>query len=312
MASVVLMHIWNTLPMEIQHNYYFQILETFVTMYYLPVFFFISGLFSSKPFSVSKIVKKILPWTIGALFFAVLYMVFSAQFQLSQAVSSTLYRCYWFTIVLTQMLIINQVILRTGRLYLPLLVLLSILLFCLVNYIDELEREPLIMDILAWREGCFYFAFFAMGVIVGKFRSRFLDALQNAKLCGATVTLFVALFIMRETTSGPIASFSSYMCRYPAIFIVAALFHKTQWLTNNNICCKYLAFIGRRTLDIYFLHYFFLPDATSLSVLFANGNVMVIMVLVGMVLTFGTIAMALFSSSLLRLSPALTKILFGK
>lgn len=183
-------------------------------------------------------------------FFAALYLLYEQKFQVNQVVNSTLYRCYWFTIALTQMLLISQLIFRVGKFCLPLFIIISILLFCSVSYIDRLEQEPFISDILAWRETYFYFVFFLIGIFAGKFKSCFLDNLQNTKLCSVMIALFIVLFIMREITSGSIASICSYICRFPAIFIVIALFHKTKLFTNNNICCRYLALVGCRTIDI--------------------------------------------------------------
>jgi len=312
MINVVLMHIWNTLPMEIQHNYYFQTLESFVTMYYLPIFFFISGLFSNKNYTLSKIVKKCMPWILGAVVFASLFILYKNQFYFRQISNSSLYRCYWFTIALTQMFLLSQLIFRTGRLSLLLLGIVSIFLFCMVIVLDDLEPKPIISDILAWRETCFYFAFFSIGIMVGKLRPKFIKVLSSTKYCGVGVVLFIVLFILRGMTSGNIESMCSYLCRYPAIFITVALFYKFQLFFNENKLGNLLAFIGRRTLDIYFLHYFFLPETLPLGLLFYNGNIMAMMVLVGGVLATIVIALALFCSSFIRLCPGFTKFLLGK
>ena len=97
----------------------------------------------------------------------------------------------------------------------------------------------------------------------------------------------------------------------PIIFFT--FFRKNEdQLTKEKWLGKTLQFIGRRTLDIYLLHYFILPYNLHYmgTWLLQNDNKSFDM-LIMLILSFWIIALSLLLSALIRLSPFLGHYLFG-
>ena len=74
-----------------------------------------------------------------------------------------------------------------------------------------------------------------------------------------------------------------------------------------------LQFIGRRTLDIYLLHYFFLPKLPMVGEFFkVNRSNFILETTASFALAFLVIGFCIVTSQLLRVSPFLKKYLFGR
>jgi fucose 4-O-acetylase-like acetyltransferase len=73
---------------------------------------------------------------------------------------------------------------------------------------------------------------------------------------------------------------------------------------------KALQYIGKRTLDIYLIHYFFIPYLPQIRTIISGNNVVLELVIVGG-LSLIVIAVCLIVSNILRTSPILAKYLFG-
>lgn len=96
------------------------------------------------------------------------------------------------------------------------------------------------------------------------------------------------------------------------IVIVYSYFRKYShsFETSNPLGCS-LQFIGRRTLDIYLLHYFFLPHLPKVGSFLISTHNVVIELLIGLGLSLLIIAICLCLSNVIRISPFLGKYLFG-
>ena len=85
------------------------------------------------------------------------------------------------------------------------------------------------------------------------------------------------------------------------------LFSKDRWFGKS------LQFIGRRTLDIYLIHYFFLPyhclqDFGAKLIQYDNKAMEVVVIFT---LALCVLAISLIASSIIRLNPFLAHYLFG-
>lgn len=76
--------------------------------------------------------------------------------------------------------------------------------------------------------------------------------------------------------------------------------------------CNWLKFVGRRTLDIYMLHIFFLPNLKLFHSYFSENNSLIIMLTIGIIVAILDIAVCLFVSLILRSSTTLSQWLFGE
>ena len=87
---------------------------------------------------------------------------------------------------------------------------------------------------------------------------------------------------------------------------------KQEHLTNDKVLGRSLQYIGRRTLDVYLIHYFLLPFREGGVVHFFTDHPMpIIEAFCSLMVALLIIAFSLLISSILRLSPILAHYLFG-
>ena len=94
------------------------------------------------------------------------------------------------------------------------------------------------------------------------------------------------------------------------IFSIFYFFMKNGEYMDNSQVGKTLQFIGRRTLDIYLLHYFFVNDSISWIKNLGINSPSIIFV-ISILTSFVIIGFCLLLSKFLRTNPLLGKILFG-
>jgi len=85
-----------------------------------------------------------------------------------------------------------------------------------------------------------------------------------------------------------------------------------SWFTKERVLGRCSQYVGTRTLDIYLLHFFFLPESLlsyNRQLLTYNSKWVEIGVVMGEALV--VLACCLVVSYILRLSPFLAKYLFG-
>ena len=74
-----------------------------------------------------------------------------------------------------------------------------------------------------------------------------------------------------------------------------------------------LQYIGRRTLDIYLIHFLFMPDLPHVGEFFKSyPHNFVIDILLSAVLGLVVIGFSIITSNILRISPFFKKWLFGR
>ena len=97
------------------------------------------------------------------------------------------------------------------------------------------------------------------------------------------------------------------------IMIVFTFFRRYEdSFSKTTFIGKWLQYIGRRTLDIYLLHYFFLPrNVDELGQFFFDYSNPVLEFFVSLFLALLVIVICLVTSNIIRLSPFLGHYLFG-
>jgi hypothetical protein len=89
--------------------------------------------------------------------------------------------------------------------------------------------------------------------------------------------------------------------------------HYSDFFSDRTVIGRSLQFVGRRTLDIYLLHYFFLPKLPMVGEFFkVNRSNFILETTVSFSLAFLVIGFCIVTSQLLRVSPFLKKYLFGR
>lgn len=159
-----------------------------------------------------------------------------------------------------------------------------------------------------------YFVFFCFGTFVRKHFTYCNKLADNGYAMGFIVLLFGAGVLWGYVLLPP--------ALYPLVFLlngfsgVVLVFYffrrHEQAFTLNSHKGRWLQYIGRRTLDIYLLHYFFLPrHLEAVGAFFKENPNPTIELFVSGVLSLMVIALCLAVSSIIRLSPVLAYWLFG-
>lgn len=293
----------------------------------MPLFFFISGwLFKYIDRPTIEIIKqKFMVQIVPTAFFLLLYLyVFD---YLSFASFGSDKKGYWFTYVLFEFFAIylglktlfnkhntpkGEIFMMSGML------LLSISAFyystCYTRYAEELGIWKTILGLFSFVKFK-HIIFFWFGTFVKKHFNQFIQLTNKPHI----FIFLLGLFVMPNIYP---AVFSINGLEYIAFLLVGisgviVIFTLFRFLStiSSNVCyhtSSILHFIGRRTLDIYLIHYFFLPYhieklADSLNL---QENSFLCM-LISLPLALGVTAISLLVSYIIRLSPFLGKYLLG-
>lgn len=235
---------------------------------------------------------------------------------------------YWFTITLFQMFLIFLALSLLSRLCctermldIGLLLVSSIYFLSFgVTAIREFWDSPL-GGILCEYEVTRYFQFFALGIFCRKYWNQFARLLTKDWF----KTFFIVIFVMclcfmnliENSQISPLAPPNStkivgILVRYAGLIVVVSFFFsKERYFNEGNISGNLLEYIGRRTLDIYLLHYFFLPNLKFLQPFLTTGNTVIIQLFIGITVSAAIITLCLLISNVLRSSNFLASWLFG-
>lgn len=101
---------------------------------------------------------------------------------------------------------------------------------------------------------------------------------------------------------------------YSLVLLCVAFFrHYEIWFTQDKPVGRVLQYIGVRTLDVYLLHYFFLPHMSFMGRWFKdNPSNFAIEGTAAIAVALLVVAFSLLTSQILRISPVLRKWLFGR
>lgn len=234
---------------------------------------------------------------------------------------------YWFTFVLFEFFIIYMVIVRIGKHWTPILAFaITIASFFYARYYDSIKSSSegcqlLLIDVLGflsvttWRLFLFFY--------IGAWMRRHFDAFIRWTNKPVVILLICAVFFFIASTShkdnlwfemfryyvggitGMIMIFTLFRLLYtsPIIHLPSSIFHYPSSI---------LKYVGTRTLDIYLLHYFFLPRFLMAYApqLQAYDSRLIEFVVI-MVISLIILVLCLITSYIIRLSPFLGHYLFG-
>lgn len=227
---------------------------------------------------------------------------------------------YWFTFVLFEFFILYMVIVRIGKYWMPILAFaITIASFIYARYYDCLKSSSegfqlLMIDMLGflsvttWRLFIFFY--------IGTWMRRHFDAFIRWTNKPVVILLISAVFFLIAFTSHKdnmwFEMFRYYAGGITGMWMVFTFFRfSVSWLQKLHIE-KPLQYVGTRTLDIYLLHYFFLPRflmeyAPQLQIYDSRFIEFVVI----MVLSLVILVLCLITSYVIRLSPFLGHYLFG-
>ena len=295
----------------------------------MPTFFFISGWVFYKVDRLwhkdticSILKKKFMVQIIPFLFFMLLYVYIFNGPEYKTTFESKY--GYWFTYSLFQYFVIyigvealfNRKQTNKKEILVMLIMLaLSIMAFYYeqIKYTTDLGIWRKILTLLSFSKIKYIF-FFWLGTYIKKNYSSFIRITNNQYVIAICLGIFLVFLICPKTITNYTFEYISFLfCGITGIFIIFTFFRKNEKIfSKNKRIGSVLQYIGKRTLDIYLLHYFILPyHMHSIGTwLYQNSNKSLDMLII-LILSLWVLSISLLISNIIRLSPFLAHYLFG-
>lgn len=234
----------------------------------LPLFFYISGFLAYKPKmsfnDVGKeLKKKFNLLVIPAVAFSVFYNLLSHRSILTPL--SQGFGMYWFTISLFECFLIYyavQITTRNPRLKTIVMVLLAIIGISLLSIYSEFG--PRVID---FNHLCKYFYFFVIGLLARKYQHAFDKLVQSELFKSIILIAFFLLLFVIDYQFWPKPAFHlvrDIVLRVLGTAIVVCFFvAHSSFFERKSKLNTVVNEIGKKSLAIYLLQYFFIPNFTA-------------------------------------------------
>ena len=191
------------------------------------------------------------------------------------------------------------------------IVVLLIYCYVMVDKRPQLEGAREELGVYQWR----FYIFFVFGTLVRKHYKRFVAWTDRPRVMATVTAALMLLIVFNDAIVFRFVDILKLVAfGLLGITLIYTLFRKNeQWFASNRNISVWLQYIGRHTLDIYLLHYFFVPRNLQIVGDFfeAHPNPTVEF-FVACVLALAVIGVCLLVSKVLCVSPILAKLLFGK
>ena len=292
----------------------------------MPMFFFISGFVLYKKETVWNgkhicefLQRKFMVQIIPTIIFLTLF-VHVSHLNLEHALFSYAKEGYWFTYILFQYFLFYALAKFCFRRYADIVMLLAGIAFLpiyhqpITNAIPLPESVKLLLSITYWQ----YFLFFVIGSSAHKHFQTVEQWLDSRWLLFGCIATYFVLNIYRDVLPGHghglIGSFLiGLILTFSGLTVLFAFFRSNKaHFTKEKFLGRSLQYIGRRTLDVYLLHYFFLPRELGEALpVFKEHPMPVIEAACSLAIALLIVACCLLISNIIRLSPILAHYLFG-
>ena len=296
----------------------------------MPTFFFISGwLFYkvgriwNRQAIICIIRKKFMVQIIPTALFMLLYLLMFNLLDISSFGSDK--KGYWFTFVLFEFFVIyilaESILNRqdSSKGEMRVLALILILSVCAFYYAKYYTRYA--VELGVWKDilGFFSFVkirhiiFFWLGTFVRRHFEQFIQLTNNRYVTALLIALFTAIIIWPTVLSINGIEYIVYLIAGVSGTIICFTFFRihAQHFSQKTWYGRRLQLIGRRTLDIYLIHYFVLPYDLVRPEVWLQYHNNTLFVPIALILAIWVVIISLLISSILRVSPLLAKYLFG-
>lgn len=287
----------------------------FLYSFRMPLFFFVSGFvgyrmtekFGMHDFAANTW-KKVQLAIIPCIIFFTLYSHFILNAGWGIFGPAFIYdgfREYWFTPVLFEMFVVYYLLLLSGSIcgkirYIPaLFFILSLATMALGRIINIPE---------VWWKGIpnlenlsSYMVFFASGIIVRSNFQRFVKILNCDWFNGVVFLIWIASTFLHYIDV-PVYYGTFVWSRFSGLFVIFAFFyHCRNYFAAGGTLSRIFQFVGRRTLDIYLLHFFLLPEMPqSIINYFTTTNSAIIVLTASIAVSIAIVAVVILFSTLIR------------
>ena len=311
--------------------------------FHVPLFFFLSGFLAFKAnrkwdwgayknLILKKIKQIFIPTIILGLLFSI--TVFSHRYGEETLDSIMMFFSdpsklgYWFTVTLFFVFFIYytvSLLLAKGKESTRHIVfaVMAIGMFLLSLLGSSFYYDNTVASCLSLYHVLLYFQFFVFGTIFACYQDKLFRLIENQYVIGVVILLFVGLFVgncllgessLSSTVYGKVGSKAiAEVLRYLGIVSMLAIFkHYRGALSSNKKVGRGLQYVGKLTLDIYLLHYFFLPNLPTLGEFFMGVENTALELVVSGALAMLVVVLCLIVSKVIRTSPFLAQYLLGE
>ena len=179
-----------------------------------------------------------------------------------------------------------------------------------------------VYNVLSLHYVSLYFPFFAFGYICSMYKEVFNRILEKKYFAAITIVSFALLFYVRRAFILPHLDGGMFLLLLSLVtqlavgacglLIVYNTFRTySASFSSGTKVGSALQYIGKRTLDIYLLHFFFMPHIPQVGEFLKQGNNVVLELTFGIGISLLVIGLCLVVSNIIRTSPILAKYLFG-
>lgn len=307
-------------------------------LFRMPLFFFVSGflsykastLWTARTFGTMTLKKMKVQLIPTIVFFVASCALLDTNFL--EAMHTKLYLPtkggYWFTYVLLLMFIIYYAFAwleskLPKRSWIPITILWTLFLgtYAILQIppamkwigkptVDWLNHTSVIQVMI-------YMQFFIFGNIVRRYWDKW-QSLFDVSWFFPLVILIIFVcsgeYLRWHNITGGWEYVPRTLASYSLLLLVVMFFrHYKGWFTTEKHTGRVLQYVGKRTLDIYLLHYFFLPKIPEVGVWF-NGHTRMFAIdfAISFLVACLIIAFCCLTSHTLRISPFLSEYLFGR
>lgn len=322
---VVFSHVTNAYVKMPISNASFAGIYYMMTMFRMPLFFFVSGYFAFRmsekwtwPTVKRVMTKKFQAQIFGLAVFSFIFGACMKNWKFSFMWQSN---PYWFTISLFEMFVIYLatalLVRKTGRNW-PLFVLLVVAVispFVFNYFTDGVKLPKWTVAIQTWHT-LNYWPYFMLGIFARRFEYFTWKTVDNQYFKAVMIVGFFALVIFYGCRHKYSLEWDLVMTamRFSGLMTVLIAFRTYRdWFDKGTPISNALSFTGARTLDIYYLHYFFIPNLSFMKGFLSTGkgDNILLMLTIGLVISILVVGLCLLISAVLRSSPLLASWLFG-
>ena len=287
----------------------------------MPMFFFISGFVLYKAGVVwdsrqvvSFFKKKIPVQLISPLIIFIIYL-YTFDVPLFDGFINKQKFGYWFTFVLLEYYVFYAAVrflVRNNRWANWILAAMGIAMYCLcwpkmTVHHQTADNALALISAHQWR----FFLFFVLGTFVKQHFDKVQQWLDGKWLLPMCIVLFVLVNVFSDVLPVKTVPMKGMLALTGLVILFSFFRNKQALFSRETRLGRTMQYVGRRTLDIYLIHFFLLPRHLSAFTLFIDHPMPVIEFFVSSAIAIMVIAVCLLISNVIRLSPWLAHWMFG-
>lgn len=296
-------------------------IQDFLVQVRMPMFFFISGFVLYKESvvwngkQIIKFFRKKIPVQLISPFVFFLAYIYVCNRPFLYNVMAPAKAGYWFTFVLLEYYVFYAAVrffIRGKWGHWVLLILGALMYYIWQSPFHEVipisRSVQNAWSMLLWK----YFIFFVMGTLVKQHFPLVEKSLNQSWLLTCCILFYFLVNVFRKYFTVGI-TVTEFMLTFTGMVILFSFFRNNQAaFSKERPVGRALQYIGRRTLDVYLIHYFLLPrQLGKVTTVFTDHPMPIIEAAVSLLIALIIVAASLLISNIIRLSPFLAHWLFG-